>query len=220
MSNDKYAALDAAILSAITTHDEVGFSEMLAGRIGGEARALETRDRPAFRVLDARLQALRKAGKIKSTPGRRGPVWVLAEGGAAWSTKSKPLLADAKIGDAIWSGGKRWIVSIVRKTVISADRPGFWAPIRRSWRLDGSPASADAPAEVETPEQFARWEAEQAAAAERDQLAAESAQAHDIALQALVKLSRAIGTGPAPFMTHAKACALERFVDQLTRDGE
>ena len=83
MSNDKYAALDAEILSAITTHEGASFSEMLAGRVGSEARALEDRYRPAFRVLDARLQAMRKAGRIKSVRGKIGPVWVLAEGGAA-----------------------------------------------------------------------------------------------------------------------------------------
>lgn len=83
MKSNAYAALDAAILSAITTHEGAGFSEMLAGRAGREAHALETRDRPAFRVLDARLQAMRKAGRIKSVRGKPGPMWVIAEGGAA-----------------------------------------------------------------------------------------------------------------------------------------
>ena len=78
-----YAALDAAIMSAITTHEGASFSEMLAGQAGSEARALETEGREPFRILDARLQAMRKARRIKSVRGKIGPVWVLAEGGAA-----------------------------------------------------------------------------------------------------------------------------------------
>ena len=83
MKSNAYAALDAAILSAITTHEGASFSEMLAGCAGDEARKHETNGREAFRVLDARLQAMRKAGRIKSVRGKIGPVWVLAEGGAA-----------------------------------------------------------------------------------------------------------------------------------------
>lgn len=80
MASDKYAALDAAILSAISAAPQT-FAGLLAGSVGDEARKHETRERPGFRVLDARLQALRKAGKIRPD-GRR--VWVLAqEGGAA-----------------------------------------------------------------------------------------------------------------------------------------
>ena len=83
MKSNAYAALDAAILSAITTHEGASFAEMLAGCAGDEARKHETNGREAFRVLDARLQAMRKAGRIKSVRGKIGPVWVLAEGGAA-----------------------------------------------------------------------------------------------------------------------------------------
>ncbi len=79
-----YAALDAAILNEITTSKGVGFASMLAGRAGDEARALETRGREAFRIMDARLQSMRKAGRIKSVrKAGFGLVWVLAEGGAA-----------------------------------------------------------------------------------------------------------------------------------------
>lgn len=134
--------------------------------------------------------------------------------------KAPKPLAGVKVGDPIWSGGKRWIVCAVGKTVAHAERDGLWSTLRSSWRFDGQPSRADAPAEIETPERFAQWQAEQDAAAERARLAAESAQAHEIARQALAKLSRAVGIGPTPFMTRAKACALERFVDQLTREGE
>lgn len=84
MKSNAYAALDAAILSAITTHEGASFAEMLAGCAGQEARKHETNGREAFRVLDARLQAMRKAGLIKSAHlSGFGFVWVLAEGGAA-----------------------------------------------------------------------------------------------------------------------------------------
>lgn len=84
MKSTQYAALDAAILSAITTHGGAGFYKMLAGRAGREAVNLETHGREPFRILDARLQALRKAGQIKSAwKAGFGVVWVLAEGGAA-----------------------------------------------------------------------------------------------------------------------------------------
>ena len=113
-------------------------------------------------------------------------------------SKTPKLLAGVKVGTPIWSGGKRWIVSAVLKTVVHAERPGRWSSIRGSWNLDGL-SRGEAPAEIETPELLARWRAEQDAAAERARLAAESAQAHEIARQALGELSRAIGTGPTPF---------------------
>lgn len=134
-------------------------------------------------------------------------------------SKTPKPLAGVKPGDPIWSGGKRWIVSAVLKTVVHAERPGHWSSIRGSWKLDGL-SRGEAPAEIETPELLARWRAEQDAAAERARLAAGSAQAHEIARQALAELSRAVGSRPAPFMTLAKACALARFVDQLTRESE
>ena len=80
MASDKYAALDAAILSAIGAGPQT-FSGMLNGSAGDEARKHGTRKRPDSRVLDARLQALRKSGKIKPDSRR---VWVLVrDGGAA-----------------------------------------------------------------------------------------------------------------------------------------
>lgn len=80
MASDKYAALDAAILSAISAAPQT-FAGLLASSVGDEARKHGTCKRPEFRVLDARLQALRKAGKIQPSSRR---VWVLVqEGGAA-----------------------------------------------------------------------------------------------------------------------------------------
>ena len=79
MSNDKYAALDAEILSAIGAGPQT-FAGLLASSVGDEAREHETCKRPDFRVLDARLQALRKGGKI-TADGRR--IWVLAQDGGA-----------------------------------------------------------------------------------------------------------------------------------------
>ena len=79
----KYAALDAAILSAIGAGPQ-NFTRLLAGTVGDEARRHETRKRPDFRVLGARLQALRKSGRIKSVRiAGIGAAWVLVGGGAA-----------------------------------------------------------------------------------------------------------------------------------------
>lgn len=61
---NKYTALDAAIIAAIKAKPGIGFSAMLAGNPGREAIAHETDSRESFRVLDARLQALRKSGQI------------------------------------------------------------------------------------------------------------------------------------------------------------
>lgn len=82
MASDKYAALDAAILSAISAEPKA-FNMLLVGSVGDEARKHETTGREAFRVLDARLQAMRRARRIKSVRGKLGPMWVIAEGGAA-----------------------------------------------------------------------------------------------------------------------------------------
>ena len=86
MSSDKYAALDAAIIKYVSASGKAGikFSKLLAGPAGSGALVHQTERRDAFRVLDARLQALRKAGKIKAVrPNGSVAVWVLAEGGAA-----------------------------------------------------------------------------------------------------------------------------------------
>ena len=80
MASDKYAALDAAILSAIGAGPQT-FAALMASSVGDEAREHETCERPDFRVLDARLQALRNGGKIKVDGRRR--IWVLAQDGGA-----------------------------------------------------------------------------------------------------------------------------------------
>jgi len=67
--SSKYDQLDALVLNAITMVPKK-FSEIYLGKTSEECRRLallETGKEP-FRVMDRRLQALRKAGKIKSTP--------------------------------------------------------------------------------------------------------------------------------------------------------
>lgn len=77
----KYEKLDAAILASLGSEPkmfsaiDVGFVSAECARIANEqAPALSRWSVQPFRVLDRRLQALRKAGKIKSTS--KG--WVLA----------------------------------------------------------------------------------------------------------------------------------------------
>lgn len=141
------------------------------------------------------------------------------------TTKTPKPLAGVKVGDPIWSGGNRWIVSAVLKTVVYAERPGPWLSIRGSWRLDGQPSRAEAPAEIETPERFAQWRAEQNAAVERARLEAEGHQAFRMTSESIQRLSDAFVKHPGKYggataLPLAKARALERFVDQLTREGE
>ena len=129
------------------------------------------------------------------------------------TTKAPKLLSGVKPGDPIWSGGERWIVSAVLKTVVYAERPGSWLGIRGSWRMDGQPSRAEAPAEIETPELFARWRAKQDAEAERTRKMAEYRESESIVRRSIDCLR----LGGLPL---SKARALERFVDQLTREGE
>lgn len=73
---NKYEKLDELILHAVTPVPQ-RFAEIYTGTLASECRRLaelETGKQP-FRVMDRRLQALRKAGKIKSTP--KG--WVLVD---------------------------------------------------------------------------------------------------------------------------------------------
>lgn len=75
---NKYEKLDDLILHSIT-HVPKRFGEIFIGTLASECRRmaeLETGKEP-FRVMDRRLQALRKADKIKSTT--KG--WVLVEHG-------------------------------------------------------------------------------------------------------------------------------------------
>ena len=137
-------------------------------------------------------------------------------------SKTPKLLAGVNVGDAIWSGGKRWIVCAVGKAVVHAERTAYWGTLRSSWRFDGKPSTADAPAEIETPERFARWKEKHDADAERARMLAEADLANRIASKSIMRLSiaRSMRSGGITAMPLAKARALERFVDQLTRDGE
>lgn len=84
-----YTYLDAAILACIQEAQPVGFTGLLEDeRIKEEARSLElnqriprfTSDRkPGWRFVDARLQALRQAGKIKHQ--RKPDGWVICKEG-------------------------------------------------------------------------------------------------------------------------------------------
>jgi len=72
-----YNRLDAAILAALSPTNPISFSALSAKRaVLTEAKALTPDE--SFRAVERRLQALRKAGKIKLAPKRAG--WLLAEG--------------------------------------------------------------------------------------------------------------------------------------------
>ena len=67
--NEKYEKLDALILNSIGGHPKM-FGEIYAHVVMMECERLEKSDRSQStprRYLDRRLQALRKAGKIRST---------------------------------------------------------------------------------------------------------------------------------------------------------
>lgn len=75
----KYAELDALILGKInsdtpTPFHKIHFDEDACGvadsKVSTLCDILATKTGEGFRVLDRRLQALRKAGKIKSVPGK------------------------------------------------------------------------------------------------------------------------------------------------------
>ncbi|MBB5411890.1 hypothetical protein HDG34_005856 [Paraburkholderia sp. HC6.4b] len=74
----KYEKLDVMILEALDEQAR-GFNEIIMGAVGDECVRLSDERKAAtstykqpFRFLDARLQALRKAGKIAST----GKGWI------------------------------------------------------------------------------------------------------------------------------------------------
>lgn len=75
----KYAELDGLILAKInndtpTPFDKIHFDEDSIGVADGKiftlCESFSTNQGEGLRVLDRRLQALRKAGKIKSIPGK------------------------------------------------------------------------------------------------------------------------------------------------------
>lgn len=64
MSKHDYTELDAAILSRIA-QKPANFTQLQSGAVQKAADAFVTgSSKPAWRFIDARLQALRKAGKI------------------------------------------------------------------------------------------------------------------------------------------------------------
>lgn len=82
-----YTKLDAAILACIQKFGPISFTSLQGDEVGREAaylaknqiRPIRYERKPAWRFVDARLQALRKAGKIRYF--RDG--WVLCEKGGA-----------------------------------------------------------------------------------------------------------------------------------------
>lgn len=73
----KYAELDKLILSKINGETPTPFHKIhlyddagLTSSMASMCDSLSTTGTDGYRVLDRRLQALRKAGKIKSIPGK------------------------------------------------------------------------------------------------------------------------------------------------------
>jgi hypothetical protein len=58
-----YSALDAAILARINRGHTFA-SDIEGGLVWQEARSFTSQNTPMFRIIDRRLQALRKAGRI------------------------------------------------------------------------------------------------------------------------------------------------------------
>lgn len=80
-----YTGLDAAIMSALKQgHNQFKVICKLP-YVASEAKKHEIGTRPDWRVIDARLQALRKAGKIRfRRPSKISDGgWMLIEGGGA-----------------------------------------------------------------------------------------------------------------------------------------
>lgn len=71
----KYNELDELVLSKIN-NIPVPFMYLHAGEIHSLCETLSAKKYEGFRVLDRRLQALRKKGLIKSIPGKG---WVLCD---------------------------------------------------------------------------------------------------------------------------------------------
>lgn len=70
----KYQQLDEQILFYIgelpVTFMEIHFADGIHEGIHAECERFSTKTGEGFRVLDRRLQALRKAGKIRAIPGK------------------------------------------------------------------------------------------------------------------------------------------------------
>ena len=84
MSKHDYTELDAAILSRIA-QKPANFTQLQSGAVQKAADAFVTGSyKPAWRFIDARLQALRKAGKIVYS-GKTG--WGIADAEALHGIK-------------------------------------------------------------------------------------------------------------------------------------
>lgn len=67
----KYQQLDERVLNCIVCDAPVTFAEIhFSDGIHAECERFATKTGEGFRVLDRRLQALRKAGKIRAIPGK------------------------------------------------------------------------------------------------------------------------------------------------------
>ncbi|WP_155704424.1 hypothetical protein [Burkholderia cepacia] len=74
----KYEKLDALIISVLA-NGPWQFTELQSGALWAECRRLESvTSSDDFRILDRRLQALRRAGKIRFSGAKRGRGWQLA----------------------------------------------------------------------------------------------------------------------------------------------
>ncbi|MBU9293054.1 hypothetical protein KTD18_16015 [Burkholderia multivorans] len=75
----KYETLDAMLLSVLADGPSQ-FIDLQNGALWAECRRLESvTGSDDFRILDRRLQALRRAGKIRFSGAKRGEGWQLAD---------------------------------------------------------------------------------------------------------------------------------------------
>ncbi len=132
------------------------------------------------------------------------------------SAKPK-ILADVQVGDAIWSGGMRWIVTERLATRFRAERPGQFSPIRETWSYSGAPCSAPRPAEPETPAKRHAWQTQQASEEARRKAVAECREARAIIKGATDDLLFHLGSAHPEGDRIAKARALADFVAQLIK---
>jgi len=73
----KYEKLDAAVLARLSTYKPINFTPLFSKEIRTESfRLAELEGAEGFRILDRRLQALRKSDKILYKRGSLGG-WVL-----------------------------------------------------------------------------------------------------------------------------------------------
>jgi len=72
----KYQTLDELILARIDS-GHAQFNSIFAGAVQAECTRIAEREskRDAFRVLDGRLQAMRRAGKLRFSGGGKGMGW-------------------------------------------------------------------------------------------------------------------------------------------------